>query len=117
MSREDLQKVYRWIITNARNNPYHLREAVWFLHALSGGTRGMEIYRQLKVGDVKFHLDEEEEEYMTISEDRVLKSKNYKGGLSKKSHDSAETPRIYKMKDENICLVSLMKFYLQKMRK
>ena len=117
LSDEDLAKVGKYIATKAKTTPFHLQRSVWFLHNLTGGFRGVEVYKELMVKDVKITIDDSGKEYVTVSEERSIKTKTYQGGISKKSRDTLQTPRIYEIPNKNVCFVELMKFFLSKLRK
>ena len=117
INTEDLKRIGSWIKTFAKSGPYQLQKAVWFLHNLAGAKRGIEEYRKLLVSDVEFKLDEKNDPYMDICFNRLITYKKHQGGLSAKTRDNTEPGHIYKRDNEDLCLYSLMQFYLSKMRK
>ena len=117
ITNSDLHLVGKWIKTKAKEDPYALQRAIWFLHNFTGAKRGIEKYRLLEVKDVQFKIDDEQNDYVDICFDRVLPGKTYQCGLNSKTRDESEPGRIYKSDNDEIDLYSLLQFYLSKMRK
>ena len=71
----DLEKIKMYISdASTMTDPRRLTRAVWFLLAFNLGSRGREIYRQLRKDSLMFAVDDMDREYFTISQSVVEKN-------------------------------------------
>ena len=108
ISQKDMEKLYSNTDIIGEDTPKALQNKVWLEMGIHFGRRGREGWRELKVSDILFKKDEDDDEYVTLKHNEL--DKNHQG-VGRQEEEKKQV--MYAQ--EEYCPVRSLKKYIAKL--